>query len=136
MDKKLTGFFILFLLAFIGFISYMFLNEPIGRLTRASESTEPSSTESLIFAWPLQLAADGAAETEVTVFVRNTEGEGVPEQTVTLSTTVGTVVESQLVTDTEGKALFHISSAQPGVAAITASVNNQPLNRTVTVQFD
>jgi len=135
MDKRLFWMSVLFFVAFALFTLYVFFTGPINRITRAAEDSTPSVQQSLIFAWPLELEANGTAETEVTVFIRNTDNKALAEQPVTIVSSVGTVKESQMSTDSEGKALFHVSSDTVGVAQIKAFVDNKKLLRKITVQF-
>ena len=125
------------MVAFIGFTSFIIFKEPIGRFTRAANTNTPVSLQkSLIFAWPLTVAADNQASSEVTIFIRDEEGKGLNERQVTLQTTVGTVDTATALTNGEGKVIFKLTSATKGVAKIEASVDNKKLQRSVTVQFE
>lgn len=136
MDKKLIGLATLFIIAFLVFTGYVFFSGTFNVLTRASvENTNPSEQNSLIFAWPLSVAADGQSTSEVTVFVRNIDGTGLEGKQVNLTTSVGTFQTGSAVTDTDGKALFQLSSQSPGVAEINAMVDNKKLLRKITVEF-
>jgi hypothetical protein len=135
MDKKLLGMMMLFFLAFTIFMSFILFNDQLTSVTRASTDII-ASDKSLIFAWPLEVAADNTETSEVTVFVRNDEGRGISDKTVRLSTTVGSVQEAGVITDANGKAIFTISSGTPGVAEITAVVDNITIQRTVTIKFN
>ena len=91
MDKKLIGLSTLFIIAFVLFTGYVFFSGTLSTLTRASsQDNVPSQESSLIFAWPLTVPADGSAVSDVTVFVRNTDGKGLEGHLVTLTSTVGT----------------------------------------------
>lgn len=127
---------VLFFVAFALFAGYVFFTGPINRITRAAEDTEPSLQQSLIFAWPLNVEANGNAETEVTVFIRNNDNKALEEQLVKIASSLGTVEEGQVLTDADGKATFHISSDAVGVAEIEAFVDNRRLLRNITVQFE
>ena len=136
MDKKLIGLSTLFIIALLVFTGYVFFSGSFNVLTRASvENITPSEQNSLIFAWPLSLAADGKSTSEVTVFVRNTDGKGLEGKQVTVTTSVGSFQAGSAVTDTDGKALFNVSSQSPGVAEINAMVDNKKLLRKITVEF-
>ncbi|MDA1317016.1 MAG: Ig-like domain-containing protein [bacterium] len=136
MDKKLLWMSIILVLAFTLFASYVFFGGSLTNLARASEETEPSLQQSLIFAWPLNVPANGTAETEVTVFIRNNESKGLNEQQVKIASSIGTVKEGEIITDAEGKAVFHVSSSVVGVAEIEAFVDNKRLLRKISVQFE
>src|SRR5680860_1427475 len=118
MDKRLLWMSILFFVAFVFFAAYVFFNGSTNRITRAAEDTNPSVQQSLIFAWPLTIEANGNAETEVSVFIRNGDNKALDEQLVKIASSLGTVQEGQVLTDTEGKATFHVSSEAVGVAQI------------------
>lgn len=136
MDKKLIGLSILFVAAFLVFTGYVFFSGSFNVLTRASvENTNPSEQNSLIFAWPLSVMADGTSTSEVTVFVRNTDGKGIEGKQVTLTTSIGSLQSGSAITDTDGKAVFNLSSETPGVAEINAMVDNKKLLRKITVEF-
>ncbi|PIZ65821.1 hypothetical protein COY14_01615 [Candidatus Roizmanbacteria bacterium CG_4_10_14_0_2_um_filter_36_9] len=135
MDKKLIGFSVVFFAAFIVFAAYMFSDGSIARFTRAAEDKEPSLSNSLIFAWPLQLPADNQSVSEITVFLRNAEGTGLFEQPVKIAISHGKIKESQILTDTDGKASFHISASTPGTSVVEAFVRNKRLAKTISVQF-
>ena len=136
MDKRLLWMSILLIIAFTLFTGYVFFSEPINRIARASEDTTPSLQQSLIFAWPLSLEANDNAETEVSVFIRNSDNKALAQQQVKISSSIGSVTEGQVLTDTEGKATFHVSSDVVGVAQIEAFVDNRRLLRNITVQFE
>ncbi len=136
MDKKLIGLALLFVTAFLLFTGYVFFSGSFNVLTRASVADNtPSNQSSLIFAWPLSVPADGETISEVTVFVRNSEGKGLEGQSVTLTSSLGTIQSPTLMTDTDGKAIFNLTSTSPGVAEINAMVDNKKLLRKITVEF-
>ncbi len=135
MDKTLLGLLMIFFLAFTVFITFVVFNDQLTAVTRASTDVV-SQEKTYTFAWPLSLVADGKAESEITVFVRNDEGKGVSGKTVRLSSPVGTIKEPSVVTNTNGKAAFHISSSNPGVAEIEVVVDNNPIRNNVSIQFE
>lgn len=135
MDKTLVGLMMIFFLAFTVFITFVVFNEQLSTVTRASTDFV-SAEKSLVFAWPLSLKADGEEESEITVFIRSEDGRSIEGKTVTLETTLGEVLEDTVVTDKGGKALFTLTSSSPGVAEITAIVDNSTVTRTVSVKFE
>lgn len=135
MDKTLVGLMMIFFLAFTVFITFVVFNEQLSTVTRASTDFV-SAEKSLVFAWPLSLKADGVEESEITVFIRSEDGRSIEGKTVTLETTLGEVLEDTVVTDKGGKALFTLTSSSPGVAEITAIVDNSTVTRTVSVKFE
>ena len=135
MDNKLLGLTFIVIAAFAIFLGFVFLNEPISRLISASGETDPSSQNSLIFAWPLEVIADGKSTSEITIFVRDAEGRGLAGHEVNITATNGAIQEGLITTDTQGKAIFHISSQTPGIAQIEALVDKVKLQRNISVQF-
>lgn len=136
MDHKLIILSSLFFIVFLGFAVYVFTDGSITQLTRADNTTEVSLQKSLIFAWPLLVPADGETKSEVTIFIRNQDEEGLAEKSVKLISSIGAIQEGEQLSDADGKAIFHISSNSTGVAEIEALVNNRRLLRKITVQFN
>ena len=137
MDRKLLLLSIVFMIAFISFTSYVIFREPIGRFTRAAiTNTTPSLQESLIFAWPLKLPADGKTQSEITIFIRDEDGRGLQERQVRVASTIGTFSNPTALTGTDGKVTFKLTSTTNGIAEIDATVDNIKLQRKVTVQFE
>src|SRR3989344_1627893 len=135
MDNKLLGLTFIVIAAFAIFLGFVFLNEPISQLIKASGDKNPSSQNSLIFAWPLQVVADGKSTSEITIFVRDADGRGLPGHEVSITAQIGSIQEGLLTTDNQGRAIFHISSPNSGVAKIEALVDNNKLQRSISVQF-
>lgn len=136
MDKKLLGLSTLLILAFLLFTGYVFFSGSLNVLTRASNTNNVASEQnSLIFAWPLTVPADGSTASEVTVFVRNVDGKGLEGHSVTLSSSIGTAAPQTGATDTDGKVVFQLTSVTPGVAEIDTTVDNKQLLRKITVEF-
>jgi hypothetical protein len=137
MDKKLLSLASLFFLTFGIFAAVVVFNKPLTQLTRAKEDTEPSAANSLLFAWPLKVPADGKQLSEITVFVRSTGTKPISNKTVSLTSSLGSVKESSQTTDSEGKAVFHLTSEAAGVAEVTATLDGAlKLNQTVTIKFE
>lgn len=136
MDKTLGALLVIFFLSFTIFISLLVFNKPLAQFTRAKEDYLPSAGNSLIFAYPLTVAADGKTASTVSVFVRSDKGMPVKDQQVTLISTVGTVKETVATTDEQGKASFHLSSTTAGVADIEAHVGGSlKLTQKLSVKF-
>lgn len=137
MDKKLLGLLLIFFLAFTLFTSFMIFNKPLSRLIRAKEEVTASPDTSLIFVWPLAAKADSQSSVIVNIFVRNFNNTPLANKKVSLTTNLGTVTEVQSVTDKAGKATFKLNSNTPGIAQLTAIVDNQvQIKQKVTVKFE
>ncbi|OGK62484.1 hypothetical protein A2334_05610 [Candidatus Roizmanbacteria bacterium RIFOXYB2_FULL_38_10] len=137
MDKTLGTLLVVFFLSFTLFVTVVFFNKPIAKFTRAKEDFLPSSANSLIFAYPLTVKADGITESTINVFVRSDKGIPVKEQKVTLASTVGSIKENEASTDDQGKATFHLSSSSKGVAEIEVMIGGSlKLNQKLSVKFE
>lgn len=137
MDKKLIALLSIFFLSFLLFISVLVFNKPLTQLTRATEDIEPSSTNSLIFAWPLTAKADGTSKVSVNVFVRSESNKLVTQKTVTLRTSLGDIENVSSVSDENGKTTFTLTSQTPGVAELSAVIDGAtPVQKKLTVKFE
>lgn len=136
MDKKLSSLLILFLVLFSAFIVYTIFNTPITNLARAKEEFIPSSDASLIFAWPLTAKAN-SDRVNINVFIRNADNLPLANKTVTLETSLGVLESNNIATDKSGKANFILTSDSPGLAEITAVIDNQiQLKQNVSIKFE
>ena len=136
MDKKLMSLIGIFMLSFGVFFSVIVFNKPLSRLIRASQETNPSAANSLIFAWPLTVKADGQTPSTITVFLRNEKNYPVPNKPVTVLTSFGEIKESQVVSSKDGKTEFHITSATAGIANITVQSGTLTLTQKMSVKFE
>lgn len=136
MDKKLTTLIAIFFLSFGIFASVIVFNKPLSSIIRASQEINLSVTNSLIFAWPLTVKADGQSQSTVTVFLRNEKNYPVPNKPVTLSSSFGQVKEAQLTSGKDGKAEFHLVSASTGIANITVYSGSLELAQKISVKFE
>lgn len=137
MDKKLIGLMLIFMLSFGLFVTITVFNKPLTSLTKAKEEFLPSSESSLLFAWPLTAKADGTYTIQVNVFVRNATNIPLPNKKVHLSASLGTIKENDVQTDKAGKATFVVNSNSPGLAELSAIVDNQvQLKQKVSVKFE
>lgn len=137
MDKTLLSLVIIFFIAFVVFTSAFFVNKPLSRVTRASITNKTVDVpQTLIFAWPLAIPANGKDESTITVFARNSETEGLAGKPVNLTSTTGSVQESVVTTDSNGKATFHLTSRTKGVAEIEIMVDNIKIQKPLSVSFE
>ena len=138
MDKKLLALIMLFFISFVFFVGLTIFNNPLRYLTSAKEDFTPSPVRSKIIAWPLSsLKAHGVAQSEINVFVVSESDKPIPNKQVTLTSTLGNLRETTVITDNNGKATLHITSSNPGVAQIEAMVEpGIKLNHKITIQFE
>ncbi len=136
MDKKLGGMLLVFFLLFSVFVTIVFFNKPIAKFTRAKEDYAPSTTASLLFAYPLLVKADGTSKSSVNIFIRSAKGIPVKDQKVTVSTSLGTLSASDITTNKQGKAETQLSSPTKGVASIEVFVGGVKLSQKLSVKFE
>ena len=137
MDKKLVALMSLFFVAFLFFTSLIVFKNPLSTVTRAEKATQPSGANSLLFAWPLSAKADGQTEVKVDVFVRSEANGPLENKSVSLNSTLGTVKTLNSSSDKGGKTTFSLSSSTPGIAELSASIENStPLTQKLTIKFE
>lgn len=136
MNRKFLLLILIFFISFLLFVSFVIFQKPLARLTRAKEEFLPSAENSLIMAYPLKLKADGKSTSNVNVFIRSTSDVPIANAIVNLSSSIGQLTPNMISTDIEGKASFVLVSDQVGVASIEAKVNNQILDKKISVLFE
>ena len=134
MDKKILVLSVLLVITFSAFALYIVFNNS-NIFARTQINARSSASSSLIFAWPLELSSDGKSKSEITVYIRNSENKGLVNKKVELTTTLGTIQSTSSLTADDGKAVFYLTSDQPGVAQIEAMVDNMKLQRDISVKF-
>ncbi len=136
MDKKLLTISSLLIITFLIFTGYLLFSGPIGNFTRAAnQGGAASPSNSLVFAWPLTVPADGRSTSSITVFLRDSEGRGISQQKVTIAASIGVADETTKVTDPDGKVIYKLSSTTAGVANLDFFIDNRKLEKSITVQF-
>jgi hypothetical protein len=137
MDKKLKALLFVFFLLFTVFASTIVFNKSLVSFTRAKEDFLPSAKNSLLFAFPLLLKADGKTKCSISVFIRSDKGMPVKDQKVTISATVGQLETTEVTTDEKGKATVYLTSTTPGVSTVEAAISGiTKLTQTLTITFE
>ena len=136
MSKNFSTLIFLFFIIFSIFAAALLWGRNFQRFTRAKEFNLPSSIKSVIFAYPYTVKADGKSYSKITVFVRNHKNSPLPNKTVILTTSLGSISPSMSKTDKKGKAEFTITSNQKGLANIEAKVENVKIKQTITIKFE
>ena len=127
----------LFFVAFLFFTTLVIFKNPLSTVTRAEKATQPSGVNSLIFAWPLNTKADGKSEVKISVFVRSEANGPLENKTVTVNSNLGTLKTISGTSNKGGKTTFSLSSTQPGVAELNATIDNSiPLTQKLTIKFE
>jgi len=139
MDKKFLAVFTVFLLIFSLFATIVIFNKPISQMSaRANPATQPSEERSLLLLTnfqPLKINEQAV----VNVAVRSESGEPSFNKKVTLTTSLGNVIEPELATSVNNKGVvsFHITSSTPGTAIISAMIDKKILIKNkVTLIFE
>lgn len=137
MDKKLLILGLLFIVTFIVYMLIAFFRIPIFSFTQAANDNRAADiSNSLIFAWPLEMEANAETPSEITVFIRDNQGKGIPEKQVRVTSSLGQLEGTPATTDDQGKVTFLLTSTTPGIAQVEAFVDNRKLQKTISVQFD
>ncbi len=136
MTKK--GLFLVFLAFFIvSFSIFFWLYEGsfiIGKA--ATVQSDFSLDNSYIFISPLKAKANNQELVRTTVFILNNQGLGVQGKTVTLQSTPHLTIQiEQGATDAFGKAVFDISSNQPGEYNLNVMVDGRTLPQMAHLAF-
>jgi hypothetical protein len=107
----------------------------VNKATSDNESTI-ALENSYLFASPLQVKADNKEKMLITVLLLDGRGLGVPNQVVNISTSDKiNIVEVQKSTDQSGKAIFDLSSNNPGQFNLSAKTNGKTIPQQVKVVF-
>ncbi len=137
MDKKLIGLMSIFFVAFLFFTTLVVFKNPLSTITRAGNAGQPSGANSLLFAWPLNTKADKSSTVKIDVFVRSDTNAPLENKTVTLKSTLGSIRAVQEATDKGGKATFILTSETPGIAEVTATIDQStPLTQKLSIKFE
>ena len=151
-EKKNRNFFwiipvLLILIAILVVGVYLVQKQTFYRSSAYSEqvappaSLEPAASQVDIancyaFASPLK-AKIGGSSIRITVYVLDSQGKGVPGQTVELAEIPGINIDkSNAKTDATGMAFLDISASKPGLYVVEPSVNGKPLNQEISITFE
>ena len=139
MDKKFIALMAVFFLVFGVFVTSMVFNNQffkIGRSTQAAAELEPSSQNSLIYAWPLDVSLSEGKTSEINIFVRSGNNLVLRDKKVQLITDFGSLDQAEKTTDKTGKATFVLTSDVEGIANLSATINNTiPLSQKISIRF-
>ncbi len=108
-----------------------------GRASSGSGGTVALSREnSYLFASPVVAQADGISYIRITVYLLNNQGFGIGGQKILLNLLKPlTIGQTQPVTDVFGRAIFDLTSTNPGDYTISAEALGVSLPQTVSVSF-
>lgn len=99
-------------------------------------SQEVSLANSYVFASPLR-ARSGGQLVRINVFILDNQGKGVPGRLVKLVENPTLLIQTiQATTDDVGKAVFDVSSVEPGNYVIEASVDGRVIPQRVNITFE
>ena len=133
-DKKFNIIIGVFLLLFIS-ISYLSLsNSRLPIFTQASNK-EVDINKTVVIISKLEALANSNDQSVITVFTRNSQSVGIENQRVDISTSLGTLSNSTMLSDNYGKTEFQITSDITGTAELSILVNNQPVLSQYSIKF-
>ncbi len=111
-------------------------------VTKASRVGKFSAANSYLFASPLIARADNEQKVQINVFLLDKEGHGVSGQNVVLDITpkvvssgLPEIFEIRPVSDSNGQAIFELTSLSSGNFEITANVGGVMISQMVVVTF-
>lgn len=136
MNKKYL-FIIIFLSIALAASLYLVLktNVFVKKASTGNQSTVVLEN-SYLFVSPLQAKADNKEKMRLTVFILDGRGLGVPNQTISLSTSSQiSITAVQNITDDSGKAIFDLSSNIAGQFSVSAKTPNSTVPQQVKVVF-
>jgi hypothetical protein len=104
--------------------------------SRAAGEGNYSAENSYLFASPLEAQANGEDKVRFTVFVLNSQGQGVPNQQVMLSKAPELITEQQnSLTDSYGRAVFDLASKVAGEYVVEAVIDGTKLGEALKIKF-
>lgn len=89
----------------------------------------------VLVATPDQLPRDGQSQAVVTATVRNEAGRPVPGQMLAISSNVGTVSQTEVITGDDGRATFAYVAPTANVGFNSASISVTPIGGTTRTSF-
>ncbi len=133
MDRKFIGLFSLFFIVFALFAVLVVAQDPLKRLTRATEDKSPSPTTSVLLAWPLTVPLQ--SQSTITAFIRSLSNKPIANKVVSFTTSLGVLRDQSLISDDAGKVETSLVCTQPGIAEIGAVIDNSiPVSQKITVE--
>jgi hypothetical protein len=118
---------------FMGFMAIKVVPTVFVTWTKAAPATKVSLNNSYFIGGKILARADGVEKCVVNVFVLDASGKGVKGVMVAL---VGMESgELQVMSDSQGKAAFEITSVMEGQFVLNANIGGVPLDRTLKVTF-
>lgn len=136
MNKAIFGL-IMVLIILLVFASLFFVYQGKYIISKASVSRQSFSVEnSYMFVSPLRAKANNTERIRVTVFILNDQGLGVSGKPVEISGNPNITIEvSQGLTDDYGKAVFDVTSANPGEYYLEVTAEGKILPQRVHLSF-
>lgn len=95
-----------------------------------------SIVNSYVFVSPISANADGVSIIRVTVFLLNDQGLGVAGQRVSLQVSGPVnIAQTEPITDSFGRAIFDLTSSNPGNYTVIAEVTGASLEHRASISF-
>lgn len=104
--------------------------------SRIYKSGEIDFENSYIFASPLKAKAGGIEKIRITVYLLDGQGRGVSGKLVRMGKNEDVFVQAiQATTDDLGRAIFDVSSQEPGIFVFKAFVDSKEIPQNVQISF-
>lgn len=132
IDPKLLGLVGIFFLVF-GFFTISIALDSGPFQIRATKQPLVDVSQSLLLAFPLTLKPGESAT--VNCVARAADGASVADASCTVSSSCGSVSPALAQTNVNGISAFSLNSPAECIAQLTATINNTPIQKTVSVQF-
>jgi len=98
--------------------------------------TNPVLKNSYLFASPLQANTKTQEKIRVTVFILDSQGLGISNQSVSILPQPNLNIENiQPVTNEVGQAVFNLSSSTPGKYIIQSQLGSQQIPQSISITF-
>lgn len=133
-DKKFNLVIGAFLILFISITFLSLTNTRLPFLTQAANK-ELDLNKTVVIISKLEAVANGQDYSLITVFTRNSRAAAVPGKRVDISSDLGSLDNSSMLSDNYGKTAFKLSSTTTGTAKLNITVEGERLNAPYSVNF-
>ena len=133
-DRKFNFILAIFLVLFASVTYLSATNTRLPFFTQASNKTLDIK-KSVVILSKLEVVANNKDFSTITVFARNNSGAGIASQRVDISTDLGNLSASSMLSDSYGKTEFKLSSANVGTANLAVRIDGQTVPSDYSVNF-
>lgn len=122
-----------FVMLFVAAV-YFILTGPFASLINANPTVAASENNTLIFAHPLTIKADGVDTSKIDIFVASVDGKPLSNKVVDVVASSGQVTPQKSATDSTGHVSFNLTMTNQEVSTVTFTVDSKSFSRKVTVK--